>query len=336
MMSSRLLAVLLGAALVVGSGYDVYGAKPGKGAKGKAAEAAKGAVPAIDWTKAEEVRPGVRLEKLELSEPQLMKVYVMRIDLKIKGLKVTGTERDARWGEPMPDYVRKGSMPEKCVIRTRREKTVDFINRLRRPKEEGGRGLDVIAAWNSGPWHPWPPPQGNEYADPMFLSVSDGVEIGDNSDPALNAVFAIDGKMKPQVLESVSKPTRKDMLVAHSGFGILMKKGKRLEFHPRSYEGALMPRTAVGYSKDFRYLFVVSIDGRKPGWSDGARGNEVCDILEAAGAWEAIDFDGGGSQTLCYVDEKTGEPVTICRSENRAVGMNMAVYIENKPSKTRK
>lgn len=327
-MNAKLLMGFLAVALVVGGEFPAYAKPSSKDGKDKSSQSAKAKLSPIDWNKAEDVQKGVKLQKLELNEPQLMKVYVMRIDLKIKGLKITGTERDEHWGDPMPDYVRKGSMPAKCVIRTKREKTADFITRLRKSKDEGGRGLDVIAAWNSGPWHPWPAPKGNIYADPMFLSVSDGVEIGENSDPALNAVLAIDNKMKPAVLTTVPKAKRKDMLVVHSGFGILMQKGKRLQFHPKSYEGALMPRTAVGYSKDFHYLYVVSIDGRKKGWSDGAHGDEVCDVLEAAGAWEAIDFDGGGSQTLCYVDPKTGEPVTVCRSENRAVGMNMAIYLD--------
>jgi exopolysaccharide biosynthesis protein len=32
----------------------------------------------------------------------------------------------------------------------------------------------------------------------------------------------------------------------------------------------LDPRTAVGVSQDGRYLFLMTLDGRQPGWSDGA------------------------------------------------------------------
>lgn len=325
-MNKRFMVGLLVATVVASFWFPSYAAKAAKGGKDNVIQATK--IAAIDWDKAEDVQNGVKLQKLERDTPQLMKICVMRIDLKTKGLKITGTGRDEHWGEPMPNYVRKGAMPAKCVIRTKREKTTDFVTRLRKPKEEGGKGLYVLAAWNSGPWHPWPAPKGNVYADPMFLSVLDGEEISDNSDPALNAVLAFDKKMKPAILTTVPKAKRKDMIVVHSGFGILMQKGKRLTFHPKSYEGALMPRTAVGYSKDLHYLYVVSIDGRKKGWSEGAHGDEICDVLEAAGAWEAIDFDGGGSQSLCYVDAKTGEPVSVCRSEGRPVALNMAVYIE--------
>lgn len=56
------------------------------------------------------------------------------------------------------------------------------------------------------------------------------------------------------------------------------------------------PRTAVGFSDE--YIFLVTVDGRQPGWSDGITLAELADLLLALGAREAVNLDGGGSTTM--------------------------------------
>ncbi len=53
----------------------------------------------IDWTKAMEIRPGIRYIRHELDEPRLMKAFLIRVDLQTPGIKFTGTGRDPKWGE---------------------------------------------------------------------------------------------------------------------------------------------------------------------------------------------------------------------------------------------
>ena len=58
------------------------------------------------------------------------------------------------------------------------------------------------------------------------------------------------------------------------------------------------PRTAVGLSQDSHYLYLVVIDGRQPGWSDGATLNETGQWLLRLGAWNGLNLDGGGSSAM--------------------------------------
>jgi hypothetical protein len=58
------------------------------------------------------------------------------------------------------------------------------------------------------------------------------------------------------------------------------------------------PRTAVGLSRDRRRLLLVTVDGRRPGWSVGMSLAELTALLQGLGAWEALNLDGGGSTTL--------------------------------------
>ena len=59
------------------------------------------------------------------------------------------------------------------------------------------------------------------------------------------------------------------------------------------------PRTALGYNNDNLYL--VTIDGRRDGYSVGMSLPETAEVLLMLGAEEAINLDGGGS-TTCWAD----------------------------------
>ena len=57
------------------------------------------------------------------------------------------------------------------------------------------------------------------------------------------------------------------------------------------------PRSAAGISSGSRYLYLLVIDGRRPG-SVGSTEAETALLLRALGANEGINFDGGGSSAL--------------------------------------
>lgn len=57
------------------------------------------------------------------------------------------------------------------------------------------------------------------------------------------------------------------------------------------------PRTAVGMSRDSSTLFIVAIDGRTTR-SVGVTLTELASLMRQLGAWQAMNFDGGGSTTM--------------------------------------
>jgi exopolysaccharide biosynthesis protein len=63
------------------------------------------------------------------------------------------------------------------------------------------------------------------------------------------------------------------------------------------------PRSAIGYSSDGRYFFIIVIDGRQPGWSDGATLYETGQWLLRLGAWNGLNLDGGGSSALAKLQD---------------------------------
>src|SRR6185295_11356814 len=51
------------------------------------------------------------------------------------------------------------------------------------------------------------------------------------------------------------------------------------------------PRSAAGVSDDGRYLILLTIDGRQPGYSDGACDVETAEWLLRFGAYHGISLD---------------------------------------------
>ncbi len=68
----------------------------------------------------------------------------------------------------------------------------------------------------------------------------------------------------------------------------------------RGDASARHPRSAIGYSQDGNTAYFLVVDGRST-ISAGARTSVVGEIIRMAGAWEAVNVDGGGSSAL-YTD----------------------------------
>ncbi len=62
------------------------------------------------------------------------------------------------------------------------------------------------------------------------------------------------------------------------------------------------PRTAVGYSSNGRYIYLMVIDGRQTGWSDGATLYETGQWLQRLGAYNGLNLDGGGSTAMAKLE----------------------------------
>jgi hypothetical protein len=98
------------------------------------------------------------------------------------------------------------------------------------------------------------------------------------------------------------------------------------------------PRTVFGLSADRRYLFIVAIDGRQSGYSDGASFYDCAQWLKLLGASDAINVDGGGSTTL-VIEDTTGVPVRLNRSSavadsgrERTVGSHFGIHAKPLPA----
>jgi exopolysaccharide biosynthesis protein len=70
------------------------------------------------------------------------------------------------------------------------------------------------------------------------------------------------------------------------------------------------PRTVAGIKADGS-LLLVTIDGRKPGYSVGANFKECAKLLRSLGAVNAVNLDGGGSTTMSVNQKMVSSPSDV-------------------------
>jgi hypothetical protein len=84
-------------------------------------------------------------------------------------------------------------------------------------------------------------------------------------------------------------------------------------------------------------FFMMTIDGRQAGYSEGANDNETAIWMIQLGGWDAINMDGGGS-TAMYRADCAGYPVAINhssytagRGRERIIGSHLGVFAKPLP-----
>ncbi|GAB6391198.1 MAG: phosphodiester glycosidase family protein [Treponematales bacterium] len=155
------------------------------------------------------------------------------------------------------------------------------------------RDNGCAAGINTNPFSPVSAAEGEERQVSGVL-VSDG-RVVSPPDPRFDAlVVRRDG--------SAAIVSQKDMNLdglafAWGGFSAVLADGALPE--RLSGGGGLPrhPRSAAGLSADGRYLYLLAVDGRRPG-SAGATEAELGLMLLRLGARQGLNFDGGGSTAL--------------------------------------
>jgi hypothetical protein len=146
------------------------------------------------------------------------------------------------------------------------------------------------------------------------------VKIGDR--------LTIDYDLKPT---GADNPVRgKDLKMLIGGGTLLVNGGKPAAFtvSPSVVGGTqARSRTAVGYSQDGRYVYLMAADNA--GASQGMTLQELQDFMVLIGVWKGLNLDGGGSTTL--VSRPLGEtsPRLVNTPEfggMRAVANGIGVY----------
>ncbi|MEO8624406.1 MAG: phosphodiester glycosidase family protein [bacterium] len=88
------------------------------------------------------------------------------------------------------------------------------------------------------------------------------------------------------------------------GWPRILRDGKEVASRAASLEGTISrnaemrhPRTAIGFSRDSTTLYMLTVDGRST-TSVGMTLTELAGVMRRLGAWQAMNFDGGGSTTM--------------------------------------
>jgi hypothetical protein len=84
------------------------------------------------------------------------------------------------------------------------------------------------------------------------------------------------------------------------------------------------PRTAVGFSRDSSTLILLTVDGHAES-EGGVTLHDLAARMRRLGAWDAMNFDGGGSTTMVVNGKVVNHPSD--RTGERAVGSALLVIL---------
>lgn len=85
-----------------------------------------------------------------------------------------------------------------------------------------------------------------------------------------------------------------NIMEAVGGSVALVSQGSIVKHNDTTIE----PRTCIGISQDAKKIYILAVDGRNFWYSNGMGFEELGQCMQAMGAYNAINLDGGGSTTF--------------------------------------
>src|SRR5262245_1592077 len=247
-----------------------------------------------------------------------------------------------------------GNFPNRQVVHAFRVDLADpdirlittprFSNYVANASEVGGltvsdflKGNHLQAAINANFFYPnsYYLPAGTPM-DVFGLQISQGALVSTQSGSGHAATMLFDANNQPTFVPT-NWPARSvtGVFTAVSGNYPLVIDGRNIINRTSALE--VEPRTVFGLSQERRYLYLVGIDGRQPGYSDGANDYESAGWLLLLGAHDGVNVDGGGSTTL-VIEDTTGVPIRLNRSSavadsgrERTVGSHFGLFAKRLP-----
>ncbi len=143
---------------------------------------------------------------------------------------------------------------------------------------------------------------------------------GNQDIPANGGIFSGHGAARDWLLRKIAvgdtlklvlqlQPLKKKIKEAVGGLPRIIRDGQTsIEEGSVGFENVRHPRTGVGFSQDSTKLFLFTVDGRQPGYSDGMTLYEMADFLKPLGVYQAVNLDGGGSTTMVVRNQVVNRP----------------------------
>ena len=165
------------------------------------------------------------------------------------------------------------------------------------------------------------------YAAFYRWDLVDGVEISHGKKPGMGTYFIVRKNGRAEIRSRIRPSMTNDMAFAFYGNRHLLKKGAPTPDAAETFN-EVHPRTAFGLSRDRKTLVILVVDGRQPGYSEGATRADLADILLREGCADAVNMDGGGSTSLVIYDRTNNRPLMLNHHANgyvRKTALNLGL-----------
>lgn len=243
---------------------------------------------------AEAFCPGLDYFEGSIRSPRL-DFWALRVDLTEKALRIVVSEGES------PEGSLPGAVPENRDGRGEDSKGIlpgmipGIIPSTR--VSTFARRYGCAAGINTNPFHPVSGREG-EARTIVGITVAGGIPAALPAPPYDALVFYRDNRAAILAQAEIDRALIGERIVnAVGGFFRVLEAGEVPERILRERNTARHPRSAAGLSAGGTVLYLLVIDGRRPG-SVGATEGETGIILKGLGASEGLNFDGGGSSAL--------------------------------------
>jgi hypothetical protein len=250
---------------------------------------------------AAELFQGVSYVRQARSAPRPLMIHIVEIDVRAQGADFLVTPGDNSKG-----------------MEVLAQTTSEFLEEHNlQVAINGSFSLPFRAGWFLWDYYP----HGGDPVDVTGLSVSNGEMYSEYEGWPVLCITA----GRPEIKDSACSEGTSQAL---AGSQILVKDG---ESTVQQDAGGLHPRTAVAVDREGETLWLIVVDGRQRGYSEGATLGELAGIAVEMGADRALTLDGGGSSTLVIADDGKAKvlnsPIhTRVPMRQRPVANHLGVY----------
>lgn len=246
--------------------------------------------PALAALRGEALFPGGRYWRVTQTEPALMQVHVLELDLRRVRLELTAG--DASKGrehvaQTTSDYVRRNDLAAAV--------NASYFT----PFKGGSKGGDDYY------------PHAGDGADVSGAAIAFGRQVSPvepDEDERVNAILCIQAD-QVEIIDGQDCGRAVEHAVSAGPRLLAAGQARSFEAFGQSYGENRHPRTAIGVDADALRAWLVVVDGRQPDLSEGASLNDLIAIFRDLGAEDAMNLDGGGSTTL--VVRRAGDTVVL-------------------------
>jgi len=259
----------------------------------------------------EEIFKGISYGAMSRSKPRTLRIHVVELDLDGKGIRFLVTR-------PNPES--KGATDEVVLQKTstfaRKNKVQVAIN--------GTFFMRGKGSMNEG-----------EAAGVNFFAAHDG-RVYSKGGPKDQVLFRWSEKLGMELWVEPGEstwdfnPADGQMALGMARWAQLIRDGEVVANNGKDKH----PRTAIGLSKNRMKAWLVGIDGRQWGISEGVTLGELAAVIKELGAHTAINLDGGGSTTM-VIQQPDGKYKVVNRPSDyfpltveRPCGTHIGIFAE--------
>ena len=254
----------------------------------------------------QELWKGVQYQRVIQTKPRKNIIHIVTVDLKQKGVRLLVTPEDT-------------DSELDLFART----TSEFV-------KESGVQVAINGAFFN-PFYSNGPldfaPRSGEGADVLGLAISNGKTY--SQDYLDWSVFCVTESSVQISVDGCPKDTQQ----ALAGRPLIIQEGKLTNnLQQRSYAKSPQPRSVIALNKARDKLWMIVVDGRQKGYSEGLNLRELGDYLMELGVEYALNLDGGGSSTLVINKDGGVRPLnapyhTKVPMRERPVANHLGVFV---------